>query len=363
MNSTIQLNGKEIDVQQYRNDWALALMSRGIVVKLAISRWRPFSPLNEEDLGLIHHDNHGNEFVKNYIKLGTEKLLPPAVINEIEHIEQRARKTLMDHSFVTVWGRFVPYTAFENWEKENTEIKKDYMDAAKRLWERYDDLIAMVRSDYRNMAKDVWARIHHNQGEATESFIENFISNVIAKIPNKSEIFESFKYEQTLFIIPMPSMIEQNLLKAQQIKQERELKVVENQLEKESKRRVAEEYVMRRQELIDKFLESTVTTMRGYVADLCDKVLQSVTRNGNVKDMAKSQREKIKKMIRKVSVLNFHNDKQITDLLKELEMEIDKFKGDRDKNVVVNKLQEIVDFAKQEFIPTDFNPSIGSLEV
>ena len=35
----------------------------------------------------------------------------------------------------------------------------------------------------------------------------------------------------------------------------------------------------------------------------------------------------------------------------------------RDKNAIVVRLQKIVDVSSNEFIPTDFNPSISDLEV
>lgn len=359
----MQVNGKEIDVKQYRSDWALALMSQGIIVKLTISRWRATASLSKEDLGIKTISDESEEFIRKYISLGRESLFPPAILSEIHRIEVRARSNLEAFSFQTVWGKFIPYTAFSSWEKENELIKKDYMDAARALWERHDEILAMVRKDYRDMAKDVWARLYPDQGEATDSFIENFISNVIKKIPDKTDILASFKYEETFLIIPMPSLLEENLSKAQQIRQEREIKIVENEIQIETKRRVAEEYIRRKQELVDGFLESTVASLRKYVGELCDTVLESLSKDNANKDVPKLKRDKIKRVIKRINLLNFYNDKEVSKLLGELEMEVDKFKGERDKNLVINKLQEISNVVKQDFTPTDFNPTIGYLEI
>jgi len=72
---------------------------------------------------------------------------------------------------------------------------------------------------------------------------------------------------------------------------------------------------------------------------------------------------KLKAMIKKVKLLNFYNDKEITDSLNQLEDEIDKFKGDRDEDLIVDKLKKIVDMGDKEFRPSNFNPSISYLEI
>lgn len=362
MSNSINIGGKEIDIKQYRNDWALALMSQGIIVRLSISRWRGTAPLNTEDLGLKFLDKDSALFMKKYVRLGTEKLLPPEVIGEIESIEFRARNRLREFSFETVWGRFVPYTAFNEWERENAQIRTDFMEAAKVLGERYNEIIDMVKKEYLKMAKDVWARLYPEGGNPTESFLEDFVSRIVSKIPSRNDIIASFRYDTTFFIIPMPSLIEENVSKARQIRMDLETKELEHTLEGETKKRVAEEYLKRKQELIDSFLEATVSSMRNYIAELCDTIIQSMS-NSSQKDITKTQKNRIKNMIGKVKMLNFHNDKEIACLLKDLDMEIDKFKGERDKNVVIRKLQEIVKVGAEEFLPSDFNPAISYLEV
>ena len=68
-------------------------------------------------------------------------------------------------------------------------------------------------------------------------------------------------------------------------------------------------------------------------------------------------------MIRKVRVLNFHEDTQVTEIINDLENEIDKFKGERDDELVVDKLKRMVEMGTEEFLPENFNPAIGYLDV
>lgn len=111
--ATVNINGRDIDSEEYRSDWALALMSQGVIVKLSLCRWRAKIKLESETLGLRFVDEDGSGFMKDYIRLGDQKLLPPEVLKEIETLERRARETLVTYSFGTVWGRFVPFTAFD----------------------------------------------------------------------------------------------------------------------------------------------------------------------------------------------------------------------------------------------------------
>jgi len=362
--SNITVNNTEIPVEHIEDDWALALMSQGVIVKLSLSRWRAYMTLDEEMLGIKSVDDDSSVFMSNYIKLGKHKLLPPKVLGEIRTIESRARSLLDAFSFPTVWGRFVPFTAFEEWESQNSLIREDFIAQAKALGNDYDNIVGAVKNDYRHLAKDVWSRLYPNDtGGATESFIENFVINIIEKIPSSPDIVASFKYNVTYFIIPMPSFIEENVAKAEDIRRESEMKEFKTEIEKDTKRRISEEYIAKKKELIDGFLESTVSAMRKYVGDLCDSVLQSISQKSHSGRVTSRHVNKLTTMVKKVRRLNFYNDEEVARLINGLETELEKIKGERDDGVIVDKLKEIADTGKKKFVPKRFNPAISVLEV
>jgi len=363
MSQTININGQELDVEQFRNDWALALMSQGVIVKLSVHRWGGTAQLSFDELGVTFEDDETRQFMQKYIKLGTHKLLPPQVDREIRTVERLAKNNLSDHSFDTVWGKFVPFTAFDAWDTRNKEIRSDFIDVATSMGERYDDIVADIRVEYRRMAIDVWGRLHpQSKNHPTESFVSAFLLDIIGKIPSRVDMVSSFAYDSTYFIIPMPSFVENNIARARDIQRKADNADFESDLEKTTKERIAEEYVRRKQELIDGFLESTVKSMRKYVADLCIAVLDAMGKQPN-RDVKKNHVNRIKKMVTKVRTLNFYDDDEIMRLLSELETEVDKFKGQRDKDIVVKKLQQIVAKGKEEFMPKNFNPAIDYLDV
>ena len=362
MAQIITIDDKEIQAQQFRNDWALALMSRGVIVRLSIRRWGATSKLTPELLGLRFSGEDTFKFFCQYLNLGKQKLLPPPILQEIMTLEQKARVLLDHYSFDTVWGKFVPFTAFDEWEKANNKIHDDFLAQALELGKQYHSIVQSVKEDYKKMAQDVWIRLYpEDKGGPTSAFIEDFASKIIQKIPSQEELVSSFKYYSTYFIIPMPSFIEENLAKIGQIQRQEEIEKFNLELEKQTKKKIANEYVERKKELIDGFLESTVISMRKYVEELCDNVMYSLMKKPH-KSIGTRHINRLKNMIRKVKVLNFYDDKEISLLLNGLDTELDKIKGETDRGVIIDKLKEIVEVTKQEYLPKNFNPAISVLE-
>ena len=356
----IEYNVKE----RVKEDWALALMTQGVIAKLSVSKWCGYASLSSEELGLKYSDKSSREFMEKYITLGREKLVPPEIYKKVIQIENKARNNLRVHSFPTVWGWFVPFTAFDSWEKENQTIQQQFLSLAQEIGEDYLNITSIIKTEYKKMAQDVWKRLYPTSvADAPDSFTENFVNQIVDKIPSRIDIVSSFKYDVTYFVIPMPSIIEENISKAKKEQRDREMDDFSVDLEKRTKQKIAQAYLERKQEFIDGFLESTVVSMRGHVSKLCDSVLQSMSRHSATQEMTVKQRTKIKQMIDNVRLLNFYDDVETTTLLNNLETEVNKFKGERDNNEIVRTLQKIVEIGTEEFEPKDYNPTISALEV
>ena len=351
------------NIQELRQDWALALMSQGLIIKLSVHRWGATSSINFHDLGLKFIDDDSKDFMKKYINLGSQKLLPPEELRKIRAIDGKARNNLKNHSFNTVWGRFVPVTAFDSWKEENDKIHREFIECAKSIGRRYNSIVESVKADYRNLARDVWARLYpNNKEDVNDSFVEHFVEEIINKIPTREDLVASFKYNVVYISIPMPSVIENDIAKAQETKRKSEMAVFKQELEKRTQERIADEYIKKKEELIDDFLESTVSSMRKYVSDLCDNVLQSIARGKKSGHVNKNHINKLRHMVKKIRLLNFYDDIEIQANLDDLDQEIHKFKDERDNGLIVNTLEKIVKIGSESFVP-DFNPAISSLEL
>ena len=347
----------DIQTEQLKSDWVIALMAEGVIVDLSITGWKGYSSLKPEDLGLRFVDTESSDFMRRYVRLGNYRLLPPEVLRELEAIRRMAFTHLYDHSFKTVWGSFVPHTAFSTWQALNTQSRSRYLEAALAIATRYDQIVLTVKEEYRNLARDVWARLYPNdKGGPTSSYEEDYVTKIIKKIPPKEDILSSFRYEMMYYSIPLPSFMERNMANAQRIREE-------SNLASETRRRIAEEFVERKTVLIDGFLESTVGEMRHYISELCENVLRAIGKQNIKGGVTNKYINKIKGMVAKVGSLNFYNDEEIATLLNDLDTEVNKFKGERNDDVIVDKLRKIADTAAKEFVPKKFNPTIDYLEV
>jgi hypothetical protein len=357
-------NFNRVAKEQFKDEWAIALMQKGVIAKVSISRWRATSPLNAVDLGLVFDNPDTKKFVKKYIKFGNEKLFPPEILSSFNSLEAMTRQNLSMYGFKTVWGNFIPYKSFEVWYENNKEIEQKYYEAATELGNKYDSIIYMVRSDYRQMAIDVWKRMYPDSNQPTESFITDFVNKVINKIPPRNQIVSSFKYETTFFEIPLPSFIAEDIAKKKKIETDMVKNQHEAELEMKAKEAIYKDYEEKKKDLIDGFLDSTVSSMRNLVNELCDNVLESIgKKKAKNQDLTSAQRKKIVGFIDKINLINFQDDKKIENLLSELKCEVLKSKQYRNDETIEFKLKKISEEAQKEFDIKDFNPAVDYLEL
>jgi len=352
------------DIKAVKENWILGLMQKGLIIQLSIKRWRATAKLTPDDLGIKFIDNDSFDFSKRYLNLGRQLLLPPEVLKDFVNLEQNGRALLRNMSFETPWGCFVPDTALDEWERQNNEIRKDFMSSARMFGDRYEEIIDMVRKDYKIFARDVWARLYpENKDGATDSFIEHFAQRAVEKIPPRGDIVSSFSYNYVCFEIPMPSFVQADVLKANELKRADDLAEEDVVIQKDTKRRLAQVYIEKKEVFLDGFLEATAEQFRNEIGKLCLAVLESIGKNKKKNgDITEGQKNKIKDMLDKVKQLNFYNDKVINDLMFDLEKEIRKIKGEENADIIADRLNKIIKKSSEELDPEDFNPTIDHLE-
>lgn len=345
-----------IEVQKIKEDWVMALMQKGIIVKLSISRWGASTSMLPEDLGIKFANEEAAKFAEKYLTLGTQRLFPPEVMREVREIENKARRNLSQYSYDTIWGRFVPITVFDEWKKNDMIIRNDFMSLAKIIEQRYDEIIKHVRVEYSKLAEDTWARLYpEDKSGPAPGFVASFVDNVIAKIPNAFMISNSFNYRTIYYTIPIPSVIASDMVKANEIMQKAKM-------EDETRKKLAEQFMEQKKELIDNFFEATVKSMRRSIRRLCEGVLRSLEKN-SLKEVSVANLNRLNIMVDHIRKMNFYNDTEITQLLNDLENEISKYKGDRDDEIITSTLNKIIKESTKDFLPDDFNPSIDTLEI
>lgn len=357
----------------------LRLMQEGVIVRLHISRWRATTRLAWADLGLSgpdiaepadRRDTSGGNAAQRasgsesmspaaepslalaeLMHLGEKRLLPKKTYDALNNLESSARKALERSAFRTYWGYFLPTGAYADWKKLNDEYAARYTELRDDLVTRYDEIMAELRREYRKAARTAYRRmklLDPNQMSLKEwsdeaAFVDAFTAGVLANVPGKEEIRESFSFEAELSFVPLPGLLAEETAHQQRVAAERQREALLEQLEQarlvgelssEQLKARREEEVIRRMadaklamqadvlrraaerksELVDGFLTSLVGQLRGLVYEVSTDVLASLEKNrdanGEAVLVGKSASQ-LRNLLEQVERLNIYNDADI----------------------------------------------------
>ena len=231
---------EKIDIRQFNNDWALALMNSGVIVRLHINAWGGTASLDLNKLGIYINDEDTRIFFKKYIRLGSFKIIPIKYESKINGIQAKIRENIYSNSFNTLWGNFIPYTSFNIWHEEHEKSKVEFYDCVKEIISNHDNIIFEIQEEYKKMAKDVWKRVHPDSPDAPENFIINFVGEIISKIPPVEKLASYYNINTVYYNISLPSFLEEDIEKIKDIRRNSELKDYQNELEKNARKKINE---------------------------------------------------------------------------------------------------------------------------
>lgn len=339
-NFTINIpeNTRSIQARLAKDDWALLLMNKGILVRLFVKYWQGSERLTTEDLGMSFSTESGKAAYKENMYLGVKKIMPAQIAKELKKIVQEAKCCLKKHTYKTVWGYFMPYRAFASWEAENEKCKKKFELFVSRFMERHAEVIDIVKNEYRNIGTEAWKRLYPNSTTVSEAFLCEYIEKNISLIPRVEDIPSLFSYEVSFSIVPLPSIIQNEINKAA-------ISEAETQIEIDAKRRISEIYISKKEDFINGFLDSTVNAMQNKISDACVHIMKFLSKN-ETNDINENHINKIREVIKHFRLINITDDVDIEKSLSVLANEMEKVKGVRDRNVLIVNLQKVVDTVK-----------------
>lgn len=345
-------------VKNAPSDWALALMSKGVIVDIKISYYRGTERLLPFDVGW-KQDLSREE--KEHIKLGVKNILPSEFTKEIAQIEGMARKNLSFYSHKTLWGQFVPYITFNTWYNKHKEIQSLFEEFKSATYDKYDLIVQHSRSIYRELACKVWQKNY--EGEPTESFISDYIYKTLKLFPERDKLCNSMSMNIDYFQIPLPSFLSENIVIADQHIRDNEIKNAEHQLTLQSKELINSYYVSKKQQMIDSFLNDTVLDLRKYVYEYCQNILEFLNKKDEKVQLSVFQKEGLIKTIEKFEHLNFYNDKEIDSKLNQLRTELIKPGRDCDGEKIKFHLEEILNKSSEDFDPFQNKTIASSIDI
>lgn len=354
----------------------LERMKDGVTIQLSLSRPRFFKKLTEQDLGLqfegeIATSSEAMQVIGDYFQLGRRSLLPKAWQDRLSNVENSARYCLKRHSLKSHWGAFVPVREYQAWKEENAELEQEFWSIREELLAQYESIKEEVLTDFQILAEDSWRRVvigstltdpstteravlaqllqRLNAGEGKEAFIEAYMKAIRKTLPTALEMEDAFRYNTEIGVIPLPSLLAQDIKQADTVYQERALRdarvraeldrmererleaarelSAKGQLEREKRylQLQAEQETIRlrqqmerdvlanaraeKERLVREFYSSVVAQINELIRDVTNNVLESIEEHGGIiRGPVSSQ---LRNLVNQLNRMNFMNDAEL----------------------------------------------------
>jgi hypothetical protein len=299
----------------------------GLIVDLDIGKWSAQAKLKEEDIGISMTEEE-----RKAISLGHQKLFPPELVNAAAQAESQGRANLEKYSFLCEEGRFVPVTAWEEWKAKNEEHKAKFFAVRDEMVARYDEIVVAMKADFQSRAKHTYERMEALKQAPKEPkavWVAAYASALAGRIPAKGDVAERFYWSEKFKFLRMPSEIEEEFLRQEKIRQERQLATYEAD---DKKRKISEmnDLVLRQlKEEKEKavksqaeFFQQTMLQQRKAILECTSAALGAIARNRG--KVLGSTTKALKNLIEKTRALNFYEDGEIDKALQDLETHLKK---------------------------------------
>lgn len=313
-------------VARLPEDVISAAYGDGVLVQLHVSWWRGFKVMTPADLGM-EPTEAAQVFLNKAVTLGGKRLLPKEVTGRLKTLEVMGRDSLKRHSFRTLFGDFVPCTAYSAWKEKYARYRDEFYELVNEVVDKYDEVVAAVRESWVEGAPELYRMARG--GEPPPGYAEETAGRVVSQIRSPGELLNSFSYEQELRLVPIPSETQVDMLKTEQAKRVNRLGAERAKLVEEFNRDIAREFEGRKAKVID-FVGGIQQEIAGKLIEICDGV--SGTLNGKV-SIPNQTADKLRRLIGEARALNFVDDAVTNKRLDAIEAELDR------KEVGVEKLQ------------------------
>lgn len=358
-------------------DWK-ALMGEGVVVRLHIRRVRFRKRLQFEDLGIHFPDKATQEKMQEIFRLGMKNLLTKAYLDRIEQIEYKARKLLHAYAIDTVWGPFVPVTAYQTFREAIDQLEAAYYQVRDDILANYASIMREVLENYVKAAGQAYRILNKVNPEALtererkrEIYYIGGVRRKIRKVlPTENDIRQSFAFETSPTYIDLPLLagedadgnpsgvqIEKRTIEDVTPEEQRELRWrKEGTRERQQMMRAMNEDVVRKareqkEQRIDQFLTSVITQLRGLLYDATVNVLAALAKHETLPPRSVVQ---LKNLVANLQLLNFYGDQDVERAMKLIEGLIDRPREDRDLELIEQRLRQIATVMRATLLPLDY---------
>lgn len=358
-------------------DWK-ALMGEGVVVKLHIRRVRFRKRLQFEDLGIHFPDRETAQKMHEVFRLGMKNLLTKEYLDRIEQIEYKARKVLVAYSYDTIWGPFIPVTAYMSFREQIDLLEQEYYQVCQDILSNYAAITKQVLADYVRAAGQAYRILNKVDPEVLtereqqrEIFYLAAVRRKVRKmLPTPEDIRQSFSFEVSPTYIDLPLLageeeeadlagvrVEKRAIEDITEEEQRELRWRQaTTKERQEMMRAMNEDVVRKarqqkEERIDQFLTKVIAQLRGLLYDATTNVLASMRKHERLQPRAVVQ---LKNLVENLELLNFYGDKDVERAMKLIGELINRPREDRDLGLIEQRLREIATVMRSTLLPLEY---------
>lgn len=329
---------QELGYQVYSRDaqW-LRYAERGVVVKVRISRERFKQQLTPDLVGMTPRDDKERKQLEQALTFGYRYLLPADYAKRFDTLDSRARYRVEKWGYTTFWGVWIPVTAFPSWLEDHREVERQYQELIDEIEAKYDELKEETRVAWIGLTNQAWERLKvtgaldGDPGFADKlTWTQAQVKAIMAQVPTIREIRDSLRIRVDATSLPDLSRVEQDRVKAGDIRLTEAERLMMEALNKTAAERAGKG--------VDQFLTEVRTQLSGQVFKVAASALQVMQGRGGRIDRNSS--DALRKMIEVVRVTDFWGE---TDgALQARLAELDRLMGTRPEKRSYQELGELL---------------------
>ena len=394
----------EKDVHVLDNHW-LKKMQEGVIVTLHIGHWRARAKLTYEDLGLPPADISEEKVLDELLLLGEKFLLPASYIRSMEAADSAARKYLARTAYETAYGPFVPFTLYTEVKAELNQYREKYLAIGTDIADNLDSITEAHLANCAEAARQAYRRLSKltPRFKSSESFIDEdgfvdkFLDNITASIPNKERLRASFVFDIDVSYIPLPSLIAKDMAEAKRIqagseaeqeriraegrvdaaqiaaeeehiraqrqlermREEGEVSLEEAALrDRERKldamnRDVLEQARRQKEEMIGGFMADLLIQLRSLVYETTTDVLAGIEKN---KSVHPKSIEQLRNLVKQIGNLNFFGDGEIEQMINTVMSQLGNLSKERGVGDIQKCLQDVAILTRSSLVDLGETP-------
>ncbi|MGB8346595.1 MAG: hypothetical protein WCD86_17040 [Ktedonobacteraceae bacterium] len=355
-------------------DWE-KLMGEGVVVRLHIKRVRFRKKLTFEDLGLHFPDERVRSSMEDIFRLGMKNLMPRQYIDRLQQIEDRARKLLKARSFETVWGPFIPVTGYFSWREKTQQLIDDYFAVRDEILRDYATIIKQVIRNYTDAARNAYRILNRmdpdvlteREREREAWYLAGFRRKIRKMLPKPDDVVKSFDFVVGPTYIDLPALTkgdesrQQNLDKPviESVTEEEQVELRFRQeaarqrqrLLDEMNRDVVKKAREQKERLVDAFLTTVITQLRGLLYEATSNVLSSLKKHDSLQPRAVVQ---LKNLVEQITQLNFYGDRDVERAAALIQQLVDRPREDRDLALIEMRLRQIATVMRSTLLNLEY---------